>query len=106
MLWFLSQNESSLPFLHHCYSFIMIHMQEKVFQNSYSFLCSLKSQEQKYVDELHDDYKKCMMTAKNRRYIAENRRFSVITLLSGAKSEQVSANIFVNQGASAKQNFL
>ena len=35
-----------------------------------------------------------MMTAENRRYIAENRRFSVITLLSGAKSEQVSANIF------------
>ena len=35
-----------------------------------------------------------MMTAENRRYIAENRRFSVITLLSGAQSEQVSANIF------------
>ena len=49
---------------------------------------------------------KCMLTAENRRYIAKNRRFSVITLLSGAKSEQVSANIFVNQGASAKQNFL
>ena len=32
--------------------------------------------------------------AIHRRYIAENRRFSVITLLSGAKSEQVSANIF------------
>ena len=46
-----------------------------------------------------------MMTAENRRYIAENRRFSVITLLSGAKLEQVSDNNFCESRSERQTKF-
>ena len=75
----------------------------KVFQNSYSFLCSLSSQVQKFVDFLQSDVDVL-------QFIDVTLQKIDVFLWKPYFQEQIQSRcqtiIFVSKGASAKENFL